>query len=232
MTLSATTEQLIDRGNGPDAIVLLHGWCCRTEDFSAQIEALAPEHRVIAVDWQERMRLRKDGCSMEAIVGDLEDLLEERGARALTLCGHSMGAYLALRLAAAGRAEVGRLVVLDPTIPLAAEEKAAFRSWIPELVPERVAAFYRTVAAKQFSAPTRLARVPTRFWPRWPHGPAKRPRACWPAFANSTGCTTFPPSPRRFIMWLHPPIPARVRNSCTNSSREQLLSAFPREGIS
>ena len=48
--LERTTR--IDEGSGPDAIVCLHGWCCRTGDFIPQVEELSQHCRMFVLDWQ------------------------------------------------------------------------------------------------------------------------------------------------------------------------------------
>ena len=93
------TAELIDVGSGPDGIICLHGWCCRTGDFADQVEALANRHRVLVPDWQQRMVQRGDGYSFQGICKDIVELARQRGMRCPLLCGHSMGGFLAAYLA-------------------------------------------------------------------------------------------------------------------------------------
>ena len=68
MTVEFGQTGVIDRlVEGQPATVLLHGWCCRTGDFADVINELGPEHSILAIDWQQRMRMRGSDCSFAGI---------------------------------------------------------------------------------------------------------------------------------------------------------------------
>jgi len=112
------TTGLIDSGSGSDGILCLHGWCCRTGDFVAQVEALSSRYRVLVPDWQSRMAMREDGCSFRSICDDIVALAAEHGMRQPLLCGHSMGGFLAAYLSKERMLEHRGLLILDSSLPL------------------------------------------------------------------------------------------------------------------
>lgn len=100
-TLSVGDARLnyVVAGSGP-AIVLIHGWALSLREWDDQITALAPSHRVIAYD--RRGYGRSTGfADPSADPGDIRALLDTFGIRAAVLIGHSAGADVAQRFAAA-----------------------------------------------------------------------------------------------------------------------------------
>ncbi|MEV7678171.1 alpha/beta hydrolase [Streptomyces sp. NPDC088341] len=81
---------------GRPAVVLAHGWTCSIRFWSAQIEDLAADHRVIAYDQRGHGRTPlpgRSGYSTDALADDLEAVLAATlapGERAV-FAGHSMG---------------------------------------------------------------------------------------------------------------------------------------------
>jgi pimeloyl-ACP methyl ester carboxylesterase len=89
-------------GDAP-AVVLSHGWTCSTRFWAAQIEKLAPRHRVVVYDQRGHGRTPAAPVSVNALADDLEAVLRAvlaPGEKAV-LGGHSMGGMTLL--AAAGR---------------------------------------------------------------------------------------------------------------------------------
>ena len=153
MTTSRDHISLIDRGEGPSTIVLLHGWCCRTGDFAAQVDSLSRDHRVVAIDWQDRMRARGSDRSFAGICNDTIDLLAESKIENPILCGHSMGGYLALQMVATHGFEARCVLSLDATMPVTDPVRAAFGSWVDQITPENLVHFYRTTGSMHFFKP-------------------------------------------------------------------------------
>jgi pimeloyl-ACP methyl ester carboxylesterase len=90
----------LDTGSGDPALVFIHGWCCDQSAWGDQIEAFAPEHRIIAVD------LRGHGDSdkpdqdydIAGFADDMAWLIREIGLDRPVLIGHSMGGVTTLNL--------------------------------------------------------------------------------------------------------------------------------------
>src|SRR5271166_5930924 len=67
-------------GQGHTALVFLHGWCGDREYWKHQVEVLAADYRVVALD----------------LAGDVEAVVEALGLKRVILVGHSMGGSVAL----------------------------------------------------------------------------------------------------------------------------------------
>jgi 3-oxoadipate enol-lactonase len=88
----------VDGDATADAVVLIHGFPLAHEIWSAQIDALARSHRVIAPD------LRGMGKSsvidgpylMESLAADVAATLDALGVDRAAVVGHSLGGYVAL----------------------------------------------------------------------------------------------------------------------------------------
>jgi pimeloyl-ACP methyl ester carboxylesterase len=118
---------LIDEGSGPDTLVCLHGWCCRTGDFAQQARALSDRCRVFVLDWQQRLIERGGDCSFGDICRDITQAISDVGIERPILCGHSLGGFLAAQLAFNHRMPIRGLLVLDSTLPLPAELRSIWR---------------------------------------------------------------------------------------------------------
>jgi pimeloyl-ACP methyl ester carboxylesterase len=96
----AYTEQ--GQGRGTPPLLFVHGWSCDHEYFAPQVEHFSDRHRTIAVD------LRGHGVSdapeqvytMAGFADDLVWLCGQLGVEKPVVIGHSMGAVVALELAA------------------------------------------------------------------------------------------------------------------------------------
>ena len=159
MTVSTDQISRIDEVGGPLTLVLLHGWCCRTGNFAAQVNEFSQEHRVVAIDWEDRMRARGSDRSFRGICKDTIELLVELDVRNPVLCGHSMGGYLALQMVAQYGFQAKSVLVLDTTMPVTDTVKAAFRAWVDQLTPENFVNFYHTVGSVQFFKPQEIGDI-------------------------------------------------------------------------
>ncbi|MFF8973158.1 alpha/beta fold hydrolase [Streptomyces sp. NPDC014995] len=95
--LSADGARLHVEVHGPGtapAVVLSHGWTCSTAFWSAQIRALAVDHKVIAYDQRGHGRTpASPACGTDVLADDLEAVLQATlapGEKAV-MVGHSMG---------------------------------------------------------------------------------------------------------------------------------------------
>ncbi|MFN2452169.1 MAG: alpha/beta fold hydrolase [Candidatus Dormibacteria bacterium] len=111
------TAHLIDLGSG-EPVVLLHGWGSRGELWGQVLTGLASTHRVVAPDLPGFGETDPPpvAWSVDDYVGWLQQLLDRVGvARADFIC-HSFGAQVAVRLATAHPARVGRLVLTGAAV--------------------------------------------------------------------------------------------------------------------
>lgn len=150
MTFGPDSTELLDVGKGSQAVVLMHGWCCQTGDFSAVVEGLSDRYRVLVVDWEDRMRAQGLDGSCEAISRDLASILEERGVRDPICCGHSFGAGLPLCLESMGGVSPKAQIVLENSLLLGDAVRKALHGWETQLTPEAVEKFYATTASTHF----------------------------------------------------------------------------------
>ncbi|HYF40059.1 MAG TPA: alpha/beta hydrolase [Gemmatimonadales bacterium] len=102
-------------GSGP-AVVLIHGWALSLREWDDQIASLAPHFRVVAYD--RRGYGKSTGfADPSADPGDLQTLLDTLKIRSAVLVGHSAGADIATRFAAAIPKRVNGLVLYGGAPP-------------------------------------------------------------------------------------------------------------------
>ena len=85
-------------GQGHTALVFLHGWRGDREYWKHQVEVLAADYRVVALDQAghgESGKGRK-AWSANVLAGDVEAVVEALGLKRVILVGHSMGGSVAL----------------------------------------------------------------------------------------------------------------------------------------
>ncbi len=90
-------------GRGEPAVVLLHGWACDANYWSAQIEPLKARYTVVAINLAGHgaSGSNRSDWSLPAYAGDVVTVLKQVPQRHVVLVGHAMGADVALE--AAGR---------------------------------------------------------------------------------------------------------------------------------
>jgi pimeloyl-ACP methyl ester carboxylesterase len=116
-----------ETGSGPQAILLVHGWCCDYTYLGAQADYFSRRFRVISVD------LRGHGLSdapqqeytMEGFADDLAWLCDELAAGPTVVVGHSMGGLVTLVMAAGHSANVRAAVIIDSPVMLTPEDVTA-----------------------------------------------------------------------------------------------------------
>src|SRR5271166_4841889 len=101
-------------GDGP-AVILSHGFMMSREMFAAQVDALAPEFRVITWDERGFGETEFDGepFSYWDSAGDCLGLLDQLGIDRAVLGGMSQGGFLSLRAALLAPERVRALVLID-----------------------------------------------------------------------------------------------------------------------
>ncbi len=106
---------------GPAAappLVLFHGLGATAASWYPIVGTLSQHHRVHAIDTigdaGRSVHTGRPLDSFDALVIWAGEVLDALGASSVDVCGHSLGGYLALRLALAHPEQLGRLVLLDP----------------------------------------------------------------------------------------------------------------------
>jgi pimeloyl-ACP methyl ester carboxylesterase len=108
--------QVVDAGpRGAPTVVLLHGFTCSIGWWDRMRPLLERDRRVVAIDLLGHGGSEKPGggYAMHEQAALVAAALGRLGVREATVVGHSMGAVVAIALAEAAPARVGRLVVLD-----------------------------------------------------------------------------------------------------------------------
>lgn len=90
-------EQLYyeDKGNGPDTIIMMHGWTSSHEIFVEPVERLKDRARCILYDYRGHSGSKganSPGPTMETLASDLHEIIEGLSLSNITLLGWSMGA--------------------------------------------------------------------------------------------------------------------------------------------
>jgi 3-oxoadipate enol-lactonase len=102
-------------GSGP-AVVLVHGWALDLREWTDQVAALSPRYRVIAID-RRGFGKSTGAADVSADPGDVRALLDTLGIHSAVLVGHSAGAMVAQRFAAALPSRVEALVLYGGPTP-------------------------------------------------------------------------------------------------------------------
>jgi pimeloyl-ACP methyl ester carboxylesterase len=88
-----------DKGNGPDTLVMMHGWTSSHEIYQKPVETLQKQARCIIYDHRGHGG-SKDANSgkptMETLASDLNELIQGLSLSNITLLGWSMGAGVVL----------------------------------------------------------------------------------------------------------------------------------------
>lgn len=107
----------VDEGEGPEALILIHGLASNLGFWRYNIPALAEDYRVIALDLPGYGRSAKSGdypYTLSFFASTIRDLVAELELDHVTLVGHSMGGQIAMVAALEYPDAVDRLVLVDP----------------------------------------------------------------------------------------------------------------------
>ena len=88
-----------DVGNGPETLVMMHGWTSSHDVYEKPAEILKQRARCIIYDHRGHGGSREanhEKPTMETLAGDLDELIRGLGLENVTLLGWSMGAGVAL----------------------------------------------------------------------------------------------------------------------------------------
>lgn len=106
---------VVERGSGP-VLLLVHGYPLDHQMWRHQLDDLAADYRVIAPDLRGfgQSTVTPGVVTMQRFANDLAALLNELDVREpITLCGLSMGGYIAWQFAQHHRQRLAKLVLCD-----------------------------------------------------------------------------------------------------------------------
>jgi pimeloyl-ACP methyl ester carboxylesterase len=112
------------QGSEDPPLVFVHGWCCDHSFFKPQFEHFQQSHSVTTFDLRGcgRSDQPEGGYDIPTLAGDLAWLCGEIGISGPVIVGHSLGAMIAIELAAR-YPSVPSAVVADDPGPI---------NWLPE----------------------------------------------------------------------------------------------------
>jgi pimeloyl-ACP methyl ester carboxylesterase len=158
------------------AILFLHGWPDSWFSFSRVLPLLPERHHVFAVDQRgfgESERPER-GYGIGDLAGDAAAFLDAVGVERATVVGHSMGTFVARRIAVAHPERVGRVVLIDsavsPVNPVTRDVQATVRG-LADPVP--------IAFAREFQAGTAHVPLPAEFFERVVAESVKAPARVW-----------------------------------------------------
>ena len=88
-----------DRGQGPDTLVMMHGWTSSHDIFLKPMETLQKQARCVIFDHRghgQSKQANRPNPTMETLAGDLHELIGGLSLSNITLLGWSMGAGVIL----------------------------------------------------------------------------------------------------------------------------------------
>jgi (E)-2-((N-methylformamido)methylene)succinate hydrolase len=125
----------LDRGRGDETVVLIHGVGMRIEAWAPQIDRLAEDFRVVAVDLPGHGFSAPLGQSqLEEFVGWFDKLLDELDLGPINVAGHSMGALIATGIVATAPDKVKRVALLNGVHRRSTEARVAVEARADEIV--------------------------------------------------------------------------------------------------
>jgi pimeloyl-ACP methyl ester carboxylesterase len=151
-------------GSGPASVILLHSLAGHSHWWDWAAPLLATRGRVVALDFRGHggsAWTEPAAYDFDDYVADVRAVLERLAARAPLLIGHSMGGYIAARVAARHPDHVGALVIADMLTGWSAEMDARARAQAERAGPtfasrEDAGARFRMAPPETTAPPDRL----------------------------------------------------------------------------
>jgi pimeloyl-ACP methyl ester carboxylesterase len=131
LRVGAIEMEYEEHGEGARPFVLVHGFTGSRDDWCEQLPRLAPRGRTLAVDLRGHGGSSNPGdaagYTLDQLAADLAGFLDAVDAPPCDLLGHSMGGFVALRLALSEPERVASLVLMDTAAePIAPEARRFF----------------------------------------------------------------------------------------------------------
>jgi 3-oxoadipate enol-lactonase len=153
-----------EAGEGPDALVLIHGFPFNSASWRPQLEQPVPGWRIIAPDLRgfgESGPLPGNRLPMDVLAADVITLLQHLGLKNAVVGGLSMGGYVALALLRAAPQLVRALVLSDTrATPDSAEGKQGRLKNAKHVHAHGTAALIDAMLPRLLSIETRAERSP------------------------------------------------------------------------
>jgi pimeloyl-ACP methyl ester carboxylesterase len=112
--VSTQRIQTRDVGTQNPALIFVHGFACGLGDYDAQLEALSPTSRCIALDLPGHGdSAMPPGFTIGALASAVNEVKKASGAERVILVGHSMGSKVIREAYRQSPAKVSGLVFLD-----------------------------------------------------------------------------------------------------------------------
>jgi pimeloyl-ACP methyl ester carboxylesterase len=159
-----------------EAIVLVHGWPDSWFSFSRVLAMLPTHYHAVADDQRGFWRLRAPACcyGVDDLAADLVVFLDAVDIRRASLVGHSLGSFIARRVAESRPERVARLVLVSPAVTAANKvlvaAQASLRTLQNPVPPE---------FARQFQASTAYGPLPEAFFEQLVAESRKLPTPLW-----------------------------------------------------
>lgn len=113
--VNGTRLSVEERGRGDESIVFGHGVLLNRRIFDRQLAALQDRYRCVAFDFrgQGRSDVPDDGYAVDELTEDTASLIRGLGCAPCHFVGHSLGAFVGLRLAARHPELIRSLVLIS-----------------------------------------------------------------------------------------------------------------------
>jgi pimeloyl-ACP methyl ester carboxylesterase len=98
-------------------LVFMHGATMDHRMFNAQVEALAPQYRILVWDARGHGQSQPmgDGFSLERCAEDMLAVLDAQGMEQVVLCGQSLGGYIAQHIYRLAPERVQAMIIIGST---------------------------------------------------------------------------------------------------------------------
>ena len=125
----------VTAGEGPQAILLVHGWTCDSSFWRPQIEDFARTHRVIAVDLPGHGGSSKPAIdyTVELFAGAINAAMVHAKIDRAIVAGHSMGVPVAMQFVQDHPDRALGLVAVDGAVWRMAGKRVGRTPWLNRL---------------------------------------------------------------------------------------------------